>query len=81
MGKEQLEKIYNSVPYVLALPSNHSWIDYDEQADVLYLSFEKPQNASESEMVAENIILRKRGDKIVGMTVMNASQIKGLDKK
>lgn len=73
MGKRQLEKIYDSVPHFLALPSKHSWIDYDEQADVLYLSFEKPQRASDSQMVDENVILRKRGNKIVGMTVMNAS--------
>ena len=76
MGKKELGKVYNSIPYVLALPSQHSFIDYDKQADVLYLSFEKPQNATDSELVDENIIIRKRNNKIVGMTVMNASQIK-----
>lgn len=75
MGKKQLDKIYNLVPNLLNLPSKHSWIDYDQEADVLYLSFEKPQQASDSQMVDENVVLRKRNNKIVGMTIINASQV------
>jgi hypothetical protein len=31
------------------MPSNRIWIDYDEDADVLYVSFQKPQHADDSE--------------------------------
>ena len=31
------------VPELLRLPYSQVWSDYDEGADVLYLSFEKPQ--------------------------------------
>ena len=27
------------------LPAKHIWVDYDKEADVLYLSFRKPQRA------------------------------------
>jgi len=75
MGQEEIKKIYNWVPQILSLPSKHSWFDYDDQADVLYVSFKKPQEASDSQMVSDNIILRKRNNQVVGLTIMNASKI------
>ena len=50
------------------------WLDYDEEADVLYISFEKPQNAEDSIMQG-NMIIHKRGNKIVGLTFLNASEL------
>jgi uncharacterized protein YuzE len=52
----------------------HAWFDYDRDADVLYVSFEKPQQATDSEMTPEDIIVRKRDKKIVGLTILNASR-------
>jgi hypothetical protein len=37
------------------------WIDYDDEADVLYISFEKPQQATDSEMLDDGILLRYSG--------------------
>jgi uncharacterized protein YuzE len=48
------------------------WIDYDAEADVLYLSFAKPQRATDSEMHDDGIIVR-RGKKVVGLTIQDAS--------
>ena len=75
MGQKELKKIYNWVPQVLTLPSKHSWFDYDDKADVLYVSFEKPQKANDSQMINDNVIIRKRNNKTVGLTIMNASKI------
>jgi hypothetical protein len=36
---EVKEELLESVPYLLKMPSNRIWIDYDEDADVLYISF------------------------------------------
>jgi uncharacterized protein YuzE len=58
---------------LLALPARHLWIDYDEQADVLYLSFRKPQQANDSVMEEEDIIYHYHGSEVVGITVLNAS--------
>lgn len=51
-------------------------LDYDGKADVLYISFERPQQASDSELLENNVLVRKRDDKIVGLTVMNASRFR-----
>lgn len=67
-----LEKISSIVPSILSMPSKMMWIDYDEDADVLYINFEKPQNATESEMI-DDIITHFRKGKVVGITVLHAS--------
>ena len=58
---------------VLQLPEQNIWIDYDKEADVMYMSFRKPQRASKTVEVDEDILVRKDGRKIVGVTIMNAS--------
>jgi len=52
------------------------FIDYDKEADVLYVSFGKPQKAEDSIQGEDGIIRRKKGNKIVGLTVLNASRFK-----
>ncbi len=49
-------------------------MDYDPEADVLYLSFERPQQATDSEMLDNGVLLRYRGRKLVGVTVFEASK-------
>ncbi|MBI3943123.1 MAG: DUF2283 domain-containing protein [Chloroflexi bacterium] len=58
---------------LLALPAHPVWIDYDAQADVLYISFRKPQQANDSVMEEEDIIYHYRDREVVGITVLNAS--------
>ena len=45
-------------------------IDYDEEADVLYISFQKPQRATDSVLQEDNVLLRYRGKKLVGVTII-----------
>ena len=49
------------------------WLDYDEEADVLYISFQRPQQETDSEMLDNGILLRYRKEKLVGVTVLDAS--------
>lgn len=49
------------------------WIDDDEEADVLYISFQRAQQATDSEMLDNGIILRDRKEKLVGVAVLDAS--------
>lgn len=58
---------------VIKLPLEHMWIDYDKEADVLYLSFRKPQRATKTIETNDDILIRKDGNKIVGITILNAS--------
>ncbi len=65
--------IIDAVPYLIRFPSRRFWVDYDKKADVLYISFQRPQKATDSEMTDEGILLRYRGDELVGMTIMDVS--------
>ncbi|MBN1866003.1 DUF2283 domain-containing protein [Candidatus Sumerlaeota bacterium] len=58
---------------VLQLPARHVWIDYDKEADVLHMSFRKSQGATKTVEVNEDILVRKGGRTVVGVTIMNAS--------
>ncbi|MBI4824197.1 MAG: DUF2283 domain-containing protein [Nitrospirae bacterium] len=58
---------------IVKLPIEHIWVDYDREADVLYLSFRKPQRAKKTVETDDDILIRKDGNKIVGITILNAS--------
>jgi uncharacterized protein YuzE len=68
---EKVMDIINSIPYLLKMPSKRVWIDYDDEADVLYISFRKPQQAKESEMESD-IIYHYRDKELVGLTILHA---------
>ncbi len=58
---------------LVKLPLEHMWIDYDREADVLYLSFRKPQRATKTIETDDDILIRKDRNKIVGITILHAS--------
>lgn len=66
--------IIESLPNLLRLPSKQIWFDFDEEADVLYVSFERPQGATDSELTEEGVLMRYRGDQLVGVTILNAGK-------
>lgn len=57
---------------ILALPAEHVCLDYDPEADVLYMSFRKPQGATETVEFGDDVLIRKDGKEIVGLTILNA---------
>ena len=57
------------------LPESDLWLDYDREADVLYISFQRPQNATDTiELDDGGVLLRYRENDLVGVTVLNASK-------
>lgn len=58
---------------MLKLPARQMWLDYDKEADVLYVSFRKPQRATATVELNDDVLVRKNGRDIVGLTIMNAS--------
>lgn len=50
------------------------WVDYDQEADVLYINFGKPQRADNAEQDRDGIIRRKRNKNLIGLTILNASR-------
>lgn len=68
-----LAKILRAVPVLLGMPERRMSVDYDEEADVLYIAFDGPQRATDSEMRDDGVIIHRRGRKIVGVTILDAS--------
>ncbi len=69
-----LEEVQAIVSHLIKLPETRMWIDYDKEADVLYISFKRPQRATDSEMLESGMLLRYKGDELVGITVLEASK-------
>ena len=65
--------VFQAVPFLVDFPAQRFWVDYDREADVLYISFERPQKATDTETTDDGLLLRYRGDKLVGVTVLDAS--------
>jgi uncharacterized protein YuzE len=63
------------IAHLIELPARQVWTDYDQEADVLYVSFRKPQQANDSVM-ENDFIYHYHDDDLVGVTVLNASKHK-----
>jgi uncharacterized protein YuzE len=74
LKKKDVKRVLAMVPAILHGPVRHYWVDYDEEADVLYISFRKPQRATDSELRDNGIIVRTAGSELVGLTVLDASK-------
>ncbi len=74
MASVTLDHVLNFVPPALELHQKNIWLSYDEEADVLYVNFKKPNRADDSELLDNDVIVRYEGDEVVGMTVLNASK-------
>jgi len=71
---EILKEVFKATPHLLKFPVAKLWIDYDKEADVLYISFKRPQKATDSEMLENGILLRYKDEELVGITVLEASK-------
>jgi uncharacterized protein YuzE len=47
---------------------------YDEPADVMEVNFEPGAEATDSELGTDDIIVRYRGDEVIGPTILHASR-------
>lgn len=69
-----INEFYGMLPHLLKMPTKKFWLDYDKEADVLYINYKKPQHASDSEMMKDGVLLRYRDDELVGITLLDASK-------
>ena len=65
--KSFLTEVFQATPHLIRFPIKGLWIDYDKEGDVLYLSFRRPQKATDSEMLDNGVLLRYKGEKLVGV--------------
>ena len=78
MAKEVLEEtsissLLKAIAHLVQLPKTHMWLDYDVEADVVYLHFEEKPRSTHSEMRDDGIILDYKGNRLVGLTILEAS--------
>ena len=74
-AKKTVDFVSNCITFatkILTLNAQHVWLDYDKEADVLYMSFRKPQRATKT-IEMDDVLVRKDGREIVGLTILNAS--------
>lgn len=75
LAAKAVEEISGALPHLIRLPQGRAWIDYDDEADVLYVSLKRPQKATDTKFLADKgILLRYRGRVLVGVTVLDASR-------
>ena len=72
MATVELNELKSLIPYMLK--HKNMWSSYDEEVDVLYLHFKKPNHSDESELTADDTIIRYENGEVVGITILNASQ-------
>ena len=46
---------------LIDFPVRRFWVDYDKEADVLYISLQRPQKATNTRITDDGILLRYRG--------------------
>jgi uncharacterized protein YuzE len=78
-GRKEGKAIFDIISS-LNINSSKIEIFYDKEADVLYISFNKPKKADDSEITNDDIIIRYKKGKIIGITILNASRFKKLAK-
>lgn len=56
-------------------PASRLWLDFDEEADVLYINLQRPRRSTETiELERGGILLDYRDTELVGITVLDASK-------
>jgi uncharacterized protein YuzE len=76
MAKTSLiqKEILSILPHINKIGSKQVFFDLDKPADVMYISFDKPQNATDTETADDGTLFRYRGNKLVGITILNFSK-------
>ena len=59
---------------IVALSTEAVNVEYDEKADVLYISFSPDTLADDSELTDNDVVIRYKNGKIIGLTVLHFSE-------
>lgn len=73
MEKTLVHNLRSALPALASLMRREEnlLIQYDKGADVLYLSFGQPKIADDAELVNDDLLIRKKGQSIVGVTILH----------
>ena len=71
---QSLQHLLKAVSHLVQIPKHRMWLDYDEEADVLYVHFTEKAGSTHSNMRDDGVILDYKGSSLVGITILEASQ-------
>ncbi len=74
LAEKSLGHLLKAVSHLVQLPKHRMWLDYDEEADVLYVHFVDKADSTHSEMREKGVILDYKDNHLVGVTILEASQ-------
>ena len=73
LDNKSMKYLFKATANFIRLPKTKMWLDYDSGADVLYIHFEEKPVSTHSEIRDNGIILDYEEDRLVGLTVLEAS--------
>lgn len=73
LAEKSIGHLLKAVSHLVQLPKHRMWLDYDEEADVLYVHFTDEVNSNHSEMREDGVIFDYQGKNLVGVTILDAS--------
>lgn len=73
LAKKSLGHLLKAVSHLVQLPQHRMWLDYDEEAEVLYVRFTDEADSTHSRMGEDGIIFDYKGKDLVGVTILEAS--------
>jgi uncharacterized protein YuzE len=74
MALVELSDFLDLIHAILQAPHRAMHCTFDKQADVMCVNFEPGAEATDSELGPGDIIVRYRGDEVIGLTVLHASR-------
>jgi uncharacterized protein YuzE len=74
MAVAEIRELLNMVPIIKQAPHSSVWLNYDEDADILYVHYERPNHATDSELTDDDVIVRYDGERVIGLTILHASR-------
>lgn len=74
LAAQSLEHLLKAVSHLVQLPRHRMWLDYDAEADVLYIHFTESAGSTHSDMRDDGVVFDYKGDDLVGITILEASR-------
>ncbi|MCC6764871.1 MAG: DUF2283 domain-containing protein [Deltaproteobacteria bacterium] len=74
MAPNELNAYLDLVPLLVRSPHGVFSSSYDAEADVLYITLKDGAGATDSQLTADDVVVRYEGTEVVGLTVLHASK-------
>ncbi len=72
LGSRDVEREGKEVKEYVIADINKIWFEYDQQNDILYINFGlEVEEADESFLTEDNIVVRIKDNKVIGLTVFD----------